>query len=114
MVSNAKDDFPEPESPVMTIILLRGISTVMSFRLWVRAPLTTILSFPTGFFISGSWYRKKAHPAKMRNGQDLRLNAANRSSIHARHMSRRLNEKSDLHELDLMDRTFYRRRWWRT
>src|SRR3989344_691890 len=45
MVSNAKDDFPLPESPVKTIILLRGISTVMFFKLWVRAPFTII--FPT-------------------------------------------------------------------
>jgi hypothetical protein len=33
IVSNAKDDFPEPESPVKTTILLRGISTVIFLRL---------------------------------------------------------------------------------
>src|SRR3989344_3337042 len=44
IVSNASDDFPEPESPVNTTILLRGIETVMSFRLCVRAPLTMIFS----------------------------------------------------------------------
>src|SRR3989338_5996374 len=43
IVSKAKDDFPEPESPVKTTILFRGISTVMFFRLCVLAPLTTIL-----------------------------------------------------------------------
>src|SRR5581483_1253840 len=46
MVSNARDDFPEPERPVKTTILFRGISTVIFFRLWVRAPLTTSLSAP--------------------------------------------------------------------
>src|SRR3989344_9697457 len=46
MVSNAKDDFPLPESPVNTTILLRGISTVTSLRLWVRAPFTIIFSAP--------------------------------------------------------------------
>src|SRR3990167_10116022 len=43
MVSNARDDFPEPESPVNTTILLRGISTEIFFRLCVRAPLIMIL-----------------------------------------------------------------------
>jgi len=28
-VSNASDDFPDPDSPVMTVRLSRGISTVM-------------------------------------------------------------------------------------
>src|SRR3989338_249836 len=49
IVSNAKDDFPLPESPVKTTILFRGISTVMFFRLCVRAPLTIILP-ASGFF----------------------------------------------------------------
>src|SRR3989338_484459 len=45
MVSNASDDFPLPESPVKTIILLRGISTDTFFKLCVRAPFMTIFSF---------------------------------------------------------------------
>src|SRR3989344_4783941 len=44
IVSNAREDFPEPESPVIAMSLFRGISTVMFFRLCVRAPLTIILS----------------------------------------------------------------------
>src|SRR3990167_1529844 len=44
MVSKARDDLPEPERPVKTIIELRGISTVIFFKLCVRAPLTIILS----------------------------------------------------------------------
>src|SRR3989344_4731107 len=47
MVSNASEDFPLPESPVKTTILLRGISTLMFFRLCVRAPFITILPAPT-------------------------------------------------------------------
>ena len=44
MVSKASEDLPEPERPVNTTILLRGISTVIFLRLWVRAPLTIIRS----------------------------------------------------------------------
>src|SRR3989344_1377441 len=49
IVSNANDDFPEPESPVNTTILFRGISTVIFFKLWVFAPLTIILPAPSEF-----------------------------------------------------------------
>jgi len=44
IVSNARDDLPDPESPVKAMILLRGISTLIFLRLCVRAPLTIILS----------------------------------------------------------------------
>src|SRR5689334_5481365 len=40
MVSKARLDFPDPESPVTTVRLLRGISTEMFFKLWTRAPCT--------------------------------------------------------------------------
>lgn len=43
-VSNASDDFPEPEIPVITVNLFLGISTVMSFKLFTLAPL--IMIFP--------------------------------------------------------------------
>src|SRR5882757_7844049 len=43
MVSKASEDLPEPERPVMTVSLLRGISTLMFFRLCWRAPRTVIL-----------------------------------------------------------------------
>src|ERR1700754_3112513 len=42
MVSNASDDFPDPDSPVMTTRASRGSSTVTSLRLCSRAPVTTI------------------------------------------------------------------------
>src|SRR6516225_9019463 len=38
MVSKASEDLPEPESPVNTTSLSRGISTSMFFRLCSRAP----------------------------------------------------------------------------
>src|SRR4051812_31670117 len=43
MVSKASDDLPEPDRPVTTTSLSRGISTSMFLRLCSRAPLTTIL-----------------------------------------------------------------------
>src|SRR4030095_1294496 len=42
MVSKAREDFPEPESPVITTNLFRGIWTSMFLRLCCRAPLMTI------------------------------------------------------------------------
>src|SRR5579859_8284223 len=41
MVSKASEDLPEPESPVMTVSELRGISTLIFLRLCWRAPRTT-------------------------------------------------------------------------
>src|SRR6267154_2504451 len=40
MVSNARDDLPEPLTPVTTVISLWGTSTLTLFRLCVRAPRT--------------------------------------------------------------------------
>src|SRR5215467_9478429 len=42
MVSNARDDFPEPLSPVMTTRRSRGMSTQRFLRLCWRAPRTAI------------------------------------------------------------------------
>lgn len=42
MVSNASEDLPEPLNPVITVSELRGIRTLMSFRLCWRAPETVI------------------------------------------------------------------------
>src|SRR3989344_4932266 len=47
MVSNASEDFPLPESPVKTTILWRGTSTLIFFKLCVRAPFMTILPAPS-------------------------------------------------------------------
>src|SRR5215470_18870813 len=43
MVSNARLDFPDPESPVTTTRLSRGISSETFFRLCTRAPRTAIV-----------------------------------------------------------------------
>src|ERR1700722_4399383 len=43
IVSNTSDDFPEPETPVKTVIFRRGISTEMFLRLFARAPRTSML-----------------------------------------------------------------------
>src|SRR4029077_15093202 len=40
MVSNARDDLPDPDKPVMTTRLSRGMSTSIFFRLCSRAPRT--------------------------------------------------------------------------
>src|SRR6476620_4093151 len=40
MVPNAKDDLPEPETPVNATIASRGTSTLMFRRLFSRAPRT--------------------------------------------------------------------------
>src|SRR5579864_5923294 len=42
MVSKASEDFPEPDRPVNTTSLSRGISTSIFFRLCSRAPRMTI------------------------------------------------------------------------
>src|SRR5438045_2955186 len=44
MVSKAREDLPDPETPVTTVRLLCGISKSMFLRLWTRAPRTTMLS----------------------------------------------------------------------
>src|SRR5712691_9725594 len=43
IVSNARDDLPEPLRPVTTVRVLRGISTSIFLRLCWRAPRTVIL-----------------------------------------------------------------------
>jgi hypothetical protein len=46
MVSKASDDLPEPLNPVITVNVLRGISTSMFLRLCWRAPRTVIFEMP--------------------------------------------------------------------
>src|SRR3954447_16249903 len=45
IVSNASDDLPDPDSPVMTTSASRGIFSEMSRRLCSRAPETTMQLF---------------------------------------------------------------------
>src|SRR5271157_1971946 len=44
MMSKARLDLPDPESPVTTVRVPRGISTSMFFRLCCRAPRTVMRS----------------------------------------------------------------------
>src|SRR6516225_2640299 len=48
MVSKASEDFPEPDSPVNTTSLSRGISTSIFFRLCSRAPRMVIARWLDG------------------------------------------------------------------
>src|ERR1035441_9851908 len=52
MVSNASEDFPDPETPVMTTIRLCGISSEMFLRLCSRAPRMEMLSSNGNFYFS--------------------------------------------------------------
>src|SRR3982074_1298982 len=51
MVSKARLDLPEPERPVTTMSLSRGISTEMFFRLCTRAPCTAMVVRAGGFAV---------------------------------------------------------------
>jgi hypothetical protein len=58
MVSNASDDFPDPDSPVNTIRALRGRSRLTFLRLCSRAPRMTRRSAALGsvaLSIVSSW-----------------------------------------------------------
>ena len=51
IVSNANEDLPLPLSPVITVRLLRGISTSISFKLCTRAPYTLINSLSSIIYL---------------------------------------------------------------
>ena len=51
-MSKANDDFPEPERPVITTSLFRGIATSMFFKLCCLAPFIMIYSLGLRFKIS--------------------------------------------------------------
>src|SRR5437763_16664810 len=63
MVSKARLDLPEPERPVTTMSLSRGISTVTFLRLWTRAPWTVTVErgafVGAGFGIVWIWLSLK-------------------------------------------------------
>src|ERR1035438_8638873 len=50
MVSNASDDLPDPDTPVITVSFSWGIESEMFLRLWTRAPWIRIKS-STGVLI---------------------------------------------------------------
>src|SRR3984957_11800600 len=60
MVCKAREDLPDPETPVTTVRVLCSISKSMFLRLWTRAPRTTMLSvdiFPWHYRRIKSHYR---------------------------------------------------------
>src|SRR5207245_10977869 len=52
MVSNASDDLPDPDSPVKTISLSRGMDRVTFLRLCSRAPRMVIWSVGIRTFVN--------------------------------------------------------------
>src|SRR2546422_10221454 len=46
MVSKASEDLPDPDNPVITVTVFRGISKLMFLRLCWRAPRTMIFVSP--------------------------------------------------------------------
>src|SRR6266852_9044442 len=84
MVSKASELFPDPLRPVITVRLLRGISTSMFFRLCWRAPCTVIRSS-----IEGRSYHCRRTPDKVaRNpgwSDDLSRYIATALKLHPEH-----------------------------
>ena len=64
MVSKAKEDFPEPESPVMVTNSFLGILTLMFLRLCSLAPYISMYSFSVLIMSISS---KKSRLTKIRN-----------------------------------------------
>src|SRR5215210_3576761 len=67
MVSKASEDLPEPERPVMTVRLSRGITTLMSFRLCWRAPRTVMRS------IAIAWNHPRALQWRIPSGAETTI-----------------------------------------
>src|SRR5579859_3397726 len=69
MVSKASEDLPEPLSPVITVKVLRGISTEMFFKLCWRAPRTVMLLIAMDLI---NLVRKTAYKPNKTSGTDTR------------------------------------------
>src|SRR5215467_12382050 len=68
MVSKASDDLPEPLSPVITVSVLRGISTEIFFKLCWRAPRTVMLLIAMGPL--PTWFGAAADTSAKHKGTD--------------------------------------------
>src|SRR5262245_29970941 len=88
MVSNARLDLPEPESPVTTTSLSRGISSEMFLRLWTRAPCTAMVVRGDGFALDGLLpavdLAAISSPLDVEEGQLLHLDVAPPGELHRR------------------------------
>ncbi len=73
MVSKASELLPEPLSPVITVKVFRGISTLMFLRLCWRAPCTEIRSNMKGvlFLLSFRRLSEKSRQAKRPTPREL-------------------------------------------
>src|SRR3990172_11924440 len=60
MVSKAREDFPDPETPVMTTSFPRGISISIDLRLCSRAPRMMMASVPIRFLPAKSIFHYTA------------------------------------------------------
>src|SRR4051812_35288832 len=61
MVPNTSDDLPDPETPVNTVSRRLGIATLMSLRLFSRAPWTRIRSWLS----AGCWLEEATFALKL-------------------------------------------------
>src|SRR4051794_26200905 len=65
MVSNARLDLPEPERPVTTTRLSRGISSDTFLRLWTPAPLTATVVRGAACGAGGAAFPRFCFPATL-------------------------------------------------
>src|ERR1700685_2679159 len=105
MVSNASDDLPEPDTPVMTVNWLCGSDSEMSLRLWTRAPRIRMKSCtwlqPGGASFSiATWLRRAravttpeeppgpafVPPCRAKSSESARYPGQYRASLIARHV----------------------------
>src|ERR1700682_109059 len=98
MVSKASTDLPEPESPVNTTSLSRGIESVTFFRLCSRAPRTVMWSMGNAYLFLFSSYRKR----RATGGHQLPIHPLdpalghNRAPPRVNHSPRRAQRLADL------------------
>src|ERR1051326_4020710 len=108
MVSKARDDLPEPESPVTTVRRSRGISTLTFFRLCWRAPRTVMRSIAIAKKLPRALQYAILRPAETtivnesrRGGQATRPELTNAAgNCGTRHQQRRLMPRKKLRKAD--------------
>src|ERR1044071_1796205 len=79
MVSKASDDLPEPLSTVITVSVLRGISTEMFFKLCWRAPRTVMLLIAMGLIYLVR--RTGRNPIKTKAYRHCRVSEGQRTAL---------------------------------
>src|SRR3989338_3181991 len=93
MVSKARDDFPEPDRPVITTNLSLGMESETFLRLWTRAPLMEMT------FATGGDERDKARGFFARKlGSELRSDRAHSPRPQSSTARERFLEQSSLYQ----------------